>query len=76
MGRIKIKQTLMDIRHIPQLTGITLDGKEISIGTLTTITDLMESQLIRDMAALPAETGDHFAFPLHPTDQEQHEADA
>ena len=28
-GRIKFRETLMNIRHIPQMSGITLEGKEI-----------------------------------------------
>jgi CO/xanthine dehydrogenase FAD-binding subunit len=45
-GRIKFKHTLMNIRHIPQLSGITLEGTEIRIGALATITEIMEHPLV------------------------------
>ncbi|MBI5110096.1 MAG: xanthine dehydrogenase family protein subunit M [Rhodocyclales bacterium] len=60
-GRIKFKQTLMNIRHIPQLTGITLEGKEIRIGALATITEIMEHPLVRQHLPVLVEACDHFA---------------
>ena len=60
-GRIKFKQTLMNIRHIPQLSGITLEGKEIRIGALATITEIMEHPLIREHLPVLVEACDHFA---------------
>ncbi|MCF8150515.1 MAG: xanthine dehydrogenase family protein subunit M [Burkholderiaceae bacterium] len=60
-GRLKIKQTLMNIRHIPQLSGITLEGKEIRIGALTTITEIMEHPLIRERLPVLVVACDHFA---------------
>jgi CO/xanthine dehydrogenase FAD-binding subunit len=60
-GRIKIKHTLMNIRHIPQLTGITLEGREIRIGALATITEIMEHPLIKEHLPVLVEACDHFA---------------
>ena len=60
-GRIKFKKTLMNIRHIPQLTGITLEGKEIRIGALATITEIMEHPLVRQHLPALVEACDHFA---------------
>lgn len=60
-GRVKIRHTLMNIRHIPQLSGITLEGKEIRIGSLATITEIMEHPLIRQHLPILVEACDHFA---------------
>jgi len=60
-GRVKIKQTLMNIRHIPQLSGITLEGKEIRIGALSTITEVMEHPLVRQHLPVLVEACNHFA---------------
>jgi CO/xanthine dehydrogenase FAD-binding subunit len=60
-GRIKFKQTLMNIRHIPQLSGITLEGREIRIGALATITEIMEHPLVKEHLPVLAEACDHFA---------------
>ncbi len=60
-GRIRFKQTLMNIRHIPQLTGITLEGNEIRIGALATITEIMEHPLVRQHLPVLVEACDHFA---------------
>jgi len=60
-GRVKFKQTLMNIRHIPQLSGITLEGREIRIGALATITEVLEHPLIREHLPVLAEACDHFA---------------
>jgi xanthine dehydrogenase FAD-binding subunit len=59
-GRIKFRQTLMNIRHIPQLTGITLEGNEIRIGALATITEIMEHPLVRQHLPVLIEACDHF----------------
>ncbi len=60
-GRVKIKHTLMNIRHIPQLTGITLEGKEIRIGSLATITEIMQHPLVQKHLPVLVEACDHFA---------------
>lgn len=60
-GKIKIKHTLMNIRHIAELTGITLEGNEIRIGALTTITEIMDHALVKQHLPVLAEACDHFA---------------
>jgi xanthine dehydrogenase FAD-binding subunit len=60
-GRVKFKKTLMNIRHIPQLSGITLEGDEIRIGALVTITEIMEHPLVREHLPVLIEACDHFA---------------
>lgn len=60
-GRLKLKRTLMNIRHISALKGVTLADGNIHIGALTTITELMDNALIRHHLPLLAEAGDHFA---------------
>jgi xanthine dehydrogenase FAD-binding subunit len=60
-GRIKFKHTLMNIRYIPQLSGITQEGTEIRIGALATITEIMEHPLVRQHLPVLVEACDHFA---------------
>ena len=60
-GRLKLKRTLMNIRHISALKGVTLADGNVHIGALTTITELMDNALIRHHLPLLAEAGDHFA---------------
>ncbi|NMM26894.1 MAG: xanthine dehydrogenase family protein subunit M [Glaciimonas sp.] len=60
-GRLKPKQTLMNIRRIAELKGVTLADGIIHIGPLTTITELMDNALLRRYLPLLAEAGDHFA---------------
>ena len=60
-GKVKFKQTLMNIRHVPELTGITLEGKEIRIGALATITEIMEHPLVMEHLPVLADACNHFA---------------
>lgn len=60
-GRLKPKQTLMNIRRIAELEGVQLVDGSIRIGTLTTITELMDNVLVRRHLQLLADAGDHFA---------------
>ena len=60
-GRVKFKRTLMNIRRIPELRGISREGDEIRIGALTTITEIMAHPLVREHLPLLVATGDHFA---------------
>ena len=53
-GRVKFKHTLMNIHHIPQLSGIR-------IGALATITEIMEHPLIKEHLPVLVEACDHFA---------------
>ena len=60
-GRLKIKRTLMNIRRIPELKGITLDDGAIRIGALTTITEIMQNDLVKKHLPVLVEACDHFA---------------
>lgn len=60
-GRLNIKHTLMNIHRIPELKGITMAGAEIRIGALATITEIMQSELIRKHLPILVEACDHFA---------------
>ena len=60
-GRVKFKRTLMNIRRIPELRGITREGDEIRIGALATISEIMAHPLVREHLPLLVTTGDHFA---------------
>lgn len=60
-GRVKFKSTLMNIRRIPELRGISAQGSEVRIGALTTITEMMGNELVRRHFPVLVEAGDHFA---------------
>ena len=60
-GKIKFKQTLMNIRHVPELSGITLEGADIRIGALASITEIMDSPLVRQHLPVLVDACDHFA---------------
>ena len=60
-GRLKIKRTLMNIRHVSELKGIAIDGGAIRIGALCTITEIMQSELVKKHLPILIETCDHFA---------------
>ena len=60
-GRLKIKRTLMNIQHIPELKGIAIEGGAMRIGALATITEIMQSELIRKHLPILVEACDHFA---------------
>ena len=60
-GKLKIKHTLMNIHRIPELMGITIEGGEIRIGALATITEIMQSELIQKHLPILVEACDQFA---------------
>lgn len=60
-GRVAIKGTLMNIRHIPELKGIALDNDAIRIGALTTITEILNDPLVKEHLPVLADACDHFA---------------
>ncbi len=60
-GRLKIKRTLMNIHHIPELKGIAIDGGALRIGALATITEIMQNDLVRKHFPILVEACDHFA---------------
>ncbi len=60
-GRIAFKPTLMNIRGVAGLKGVTLDGDAIRVGALTTITELLADPLVKKHVPVLAEACDHFA---------------
>lgn len=60
-GRARFGRVLMNIRRIPELRGIAVEQGAIRIGTLTTVTELMESHVIRRDLPVLVEAGDQFA---------------
>ena len=60
-GRARFGRVLMNIRRIPELRGIAVEQGTIRIGALTTVTELMQSDVIRRDAPVLVQAGDHFA---------------
>jgi CO/xanthine dehydrogenase FAD-binding subunit len=60
-GKVRFGSLLMNIRRIPELSGIALEGDTMRIGALTSITDLLESAIVRERLPILAEAADHFA---------------
>lgn len=60
-GKARFGRVLMNIRRIPALAGIALEGDAVRIGALTTITMLLESPIVRERLPILAEAADHFA---------------
>ena len=54
---------VVDIKDIPDLRDIRLEGQTLHIGSLVTFTDLMESDIVRDHAPLLAEMSETVASP-------------
>lgn len=53
--------TLMNLRRIQGLSGVSVVDNGIRIGALATVTDIMESDVIRHFAPVLVEAGDQFA---------------
>ena len=60
-GRVRFRRVLVNVRRIPELRGIAQANGTIRIGALTTVTELMESDVVRATIPVLAEAGDHFA---------------
>jgi CO/xanthine dehydrogenase FAD-binding subunit len=60
-GKVKFGRTLLNVRRIPELAGIGIEGDTVRIGALTTVTALLESTLVRERLPILAEAADHFA---------------
>src|ERR1019366_1239273 len=56
-----LQPTLMNIRRIPELRGIVQTGGVVRIGALTTITELLNSALVRERFNALWQACDHFA---------------
>jgi len=60
-GRLRFQPVLMNVRRVPELRGISLEGGIVRIGALVTITELLESALVRERLNLLWQSCDHFA---------------
>lgn len=60
-GRVRMQPTLMNIRRIPELRGVSESAGVIRIGALTTMTDLLRSDLVKGRLAALWQACDHFA---------------
>jgi CO/xanthine dehydrogenase FAD-binding subunit len=60
-GRLRFQRVLMNVRHVPELKGIAVRGDAIHVGALVTITELLDSALVRERLNLLWQACDHFA---------------
>jgi CO/xanthine dehydrogenase FAD-binding subunit len=60
-GRLPFQPVLMNVRRVPELRGIAETGGVVRIGALVTITELLESALVRERLGLLWQACDHFA---------------
>lgn len=60
-GKLKLQPMLMNIRHIPELRGIAQAQGTVRIGALTTMTELLNSDLVRERFHALWQACDHFA---------------
>jgi CO/xanthine dehydrogenase FAD-binding subunit len=60
-GRLPLQPVLMNVRRVPELRGIADQGTVVRIGALVTITELLESALVRERLNLLWQACDHFA---------------
>lgn len=60
-GRLPFQPVLMNVRRVPELRGIAEAGGVVRIGALVTITELLESALVRERLGLLWQSCDHFA---------------
>ena len=60
-GRLTRSGTLLNIRRVPGLDAVTLEGATLRIGALTTVAQLLVDPLVRTHAPLLAQAADHFA---------------
>src|SRR3990172_10970315 len=60
-GRMRFQPVLMNVRRVPELKGIAEQGAAVRIGALATITELLESALVRERLGILWQACDHFA---------------
>jgi CO/xanthine dehydrogenase FAD-binding subunit len=60
-GKVRLQPVLMNVQRVRELKGIAEDGGVVRIGALVTITELLESALVRDRLGLLWQACDHFA---------------
>jgi CO/xanthine dehydrogenase FAD-binding subunit len=60
-GRMHFQRVLMNVRRVPELRGIAEERGAVRIGALVTITELLESALVRERLGMLWQSCDHFA---------------
>ncbi len=60
-GRLRFQPVLMNVRRVPELLGISERDGVVRIGALVTVTELLESALVRERLNLLWQACDHFA---------------
>ncbi len=61
IGKLRLRPVLMNIRRIAELHGISQTDKTLRIGALTTVTELLGSDLVRTHLNALWQACDHFA---------------
>jgi len=61
IGKLKLQPVLMSLRRVPELRGIREEGGVVRLGALVTISELLESALVRDRLKVLWQACDHFA---------------
>jgi CO/xanthine dehydrogenase FAD-binding subunit len=60
-GRIAYRRTLLDITRIDSLRGVAVDGDRMTVGALTTVSDLLSDPLVASHAPILGQAADKFA---------------
>jgi len=60
-GKLELTGRLLNIRRIPELTGIEISGETIRLGALVTVTEILDSEELARRAGVLVETADQFA---------------
>ncbi len=60
-GRARFQRMLMNVRHVPELRGIRGTQDCVRFGALTTITELLDSALVKNRFNALWQAADHFA---------------
>ncbi len=60
-GRVALRPTLMSLRYIPELRGLTQREDTLRIGALTSITELLNSSIVQERLRVLHQACDHFA---------------
>ncbi|MCC6211864.1 MAG: FAD binding domain-containing protein [Burkholderiales bacterium] len=61
IGKLKLQPVLMSLRRVPELRGICEEGGTVRLGALVTISELLESALVRERLNVLWQACDHFA---------------
>jgi xanthine dehydrogenase FAD-binding subunit len=60
-GRVVLQPTLMSLRYIPELRGVTQRDDTLRIGALTSITELLDNGIVQERLRVLHQACDHFA---------------